>query len=64
MASILQDMDISREHDITIAEVKACPMFANVTDEQATEVIDTLKQLAVIIFNDYQNKTKNPLNQH
>ncbi|HEY9002726.1 MAG TPA: hypothetical protein VIM89_15325 [Mucilaginibacter sp.] len=55
-------MDITREHDITIGEVKSYAMFAHFTDEQAREVIDTLKQLSVIIFKYHQNKKKRALN--
>lgn len=54
-----QKYDYNRTHDITIEEVKACPMFAHLTDEEAREVVETLKQFTVIVYNFYQkNKTK------
>jgi len=49
----LKDTDINRQHDITIKEVKACPMFAHFTDEQAMEVINTLKQFTLIVYDAY-----------
>lgn len=57
----INGIDHTREHDITIEEVKACAMFAHFTDEEAREVIRTLKQFTVIVFNFYQKKRQNAL---
>jgi hypothetical protein len=49
----LKSNEITRRHDLTIKEVKACKIFQNLTNEQAFEVIATLKKFTVIIFNFY-----------
>jgi len=54
--SVLNDIDRNREDDITIEEVKGCPLFANFTDEEAYVVIDTIKRFSVIIFHCYQRE--------
>ena len=59
--STLKNIDHARKHDITIEEVKACAMFAHFTDEEASEVIRTLKQFTEITYNFYQKKKKNAL---
>jgi uncharacterized protein YfbU (UPF0304 family) len=51
----LKGSQITRQHDLTIDEVKACKIFQNLTDEQALEVIDTLKKFTVIVYNFYVN---------
>jgi hypothetical protein len=48
------NIDPKRKHDITIEEVRSCPMFAHFTDEQAMEVINTLKQFTLIVYDAYQ----------
>lgn len=50
------EVDYSRKEDITVEEVKACAMFAYFTDEQAMEVVETIKRLTVIIYGCYQRK--------
>ncbi|WP_316761970.1 hypothetical protein [Pedobacter aquatilis] len=42
--------DLLRIQDLTIQEVKAKELFANFSDAQAQEVIDTLISLATIII--------------
>jgi len=54
--SVLSDTERNREHDITIEEVKACPLFAHFTDEEAREVTDTIKRFSVIVFHCYQRE--------
>ncbi len=49
--------EIVRQHDVTIEEVKSYPLFAHFSDEQAGEVVDVLKKLAVIILK-YHEKTE------
>jgi hypothetical protein len=54
-----------RTNDITIAEVKSCPEFAHLTDEQALEVVSNFKQFSVIMFDLFQrNQRKNSLAKH
>jgi hypothetical protein len=48
------DIDYSRTHDVTIEEVRSCRMFAHLTDEQACEVIETIKKFTHIVYNYYQ----------
>jgi hypothetical protein len=54
--SVLNNTDRTREHDITIAEVKSCPLFAHLTDEEALEVVNTIKQFSLIIYHYYQRE--------
>lgn len=49
--------DITRKHDLTVEEVKSFPMFENVTDEQAQEIIRTIR-IFVEIALDYYKKTE------
>jgi hypothetical protein len=56
--SILNNIDKNREHDLTLDEVRSVPMFAHFTDEQAMEVIESFRQLSVIVFKFYQNTKK------
>jgi len=53
-----QNIDFSRCHDLTIEEVKACPTFAHFTDEQAMELIETLKLFTKIAFDSYKKDGK------
>ena len=39
-----------RKTDLSIDEIRSEPMFAHFTDAQAKEVIDTIKELTIIIF--------------
>ena len=36
---------------LTDKQVRACPQFANSTDEEVLHIIDTLHQLALITYN-------------
>lgn len=51
--------DITRKHDVTVEEVKAIPMFAQFTDEQAREVIDTVKIFVEIALDCYRKQQEN-----
>lgn len=53
-------IDRTRTHDLTIEEVRACPKFADFTDEQANEVIETLKVLTKIAYDYYKKHSQNP----
>lgn len=46
--------EITREHDLTLEEVKSMPMFAHFSDDQAQEVIFTIKRFSEIIFKYHQ----------
>ncbi|HWK55706.1 MAG TPA: hypothetical protein VNQ80_00130 [Parapedobacter sp.] len=48
--------DITRKHDLTVEEVKSFPMFENVTDEQAQEVIRTIRVFVEIALDCYKNQ--------
>ncbi|RZK39507.1 MAG: hypothetical protein EOO90_18555 [Pedobacter sp.] len=47
--------DLNRSHDLTIEEVKSFPMFAHFSEDQANEVIETVKRFSEIVFYDYFN---------
>jgi len=42
---------IVRQHDLTIEEVLSKKMFSNFTEDQAKDVILTIKKMSIIIFN-------------
>lgn len=50
--------DMARIHDLTIEEIKACSLFADLTDEQAKEIIDCIKQFTLIAFDAMQRAKK------
>jgi len=52
------DIDHTRAHDLTIEEIRTCPQFAHCTDEQAKEIIETLKTFTKIVFDYYQKSRK------
>lgn len=52
----IENPDSNRLHDITINEVKSFPIFAHFSDEQASEVIETIKKLTEIVLCDYYKK--------
>lgn len=54
----LNDIDYSRDHDLTVKEILSCPTFAHFTDEQAQEVVETLKLLAKIAYDFYKKGTQ------
>ena len=56
--SRLNDIDRARHHDITVEEVRAYPTFSHFTDEQAQEVIETLKLFAKIAYDFYKKDAK------
>lgn len=49
------DTDYTREHDLTIAEVRACPSFAHLSDDQAREVVEAFKLFAKIAYDSHKN---------
>jgi len=51
-----EHIDRTRTHDLTIEEIRACPEFSDFTDEQAKEVVETIKTFAKIVFDYYQKK--------
>ncbi len=53
------DIDYARIHDLTIEEVKACTPFSHFTDQEAKEVIETLKVFAKIAYDFYKKEAKN-----
>lgn len=57
-----EKIDYTRQHDLTIEELRSFPMFAHFTDKQAHEVIATIKQFTRIVYNFCQKNAKSPLN--
>lgn len=47
-------MDHNREKELTIKELRVYPLFARFSDEQALEVIDTIRRFTEITFEFYQ----------
>jgi len=52
------DIDPKRKYDITIEEVRSCPWFAHFSNEQATQVIRTIKELTKIAYHEYLRDKK------
>jgi len=52
-------IDRTRQHDLTVEEIRACPTFAHFTDEQAREAIETLKLFVKIAYDFYKKDAKN-----
>jgi len=48
--------EITRKHDLTVEEVKSFPLFANVTNEQAQEVIRTIRIFVEIVLDYYKKQ--------
>lgn len=46
----------ARKHDITVEEVKSLPMFAEFSDEQASEVIRVIKVFVEIVLDSYKKE--------
>jgi hypothetical protein len=55
-----EHIDYARRHDLTIEEVRACPIFAHMSDEEAREVIETLKALTKIAHDFYKKGWDKP----
>lgn len=52
-------IDYARITDLTVQEVRCCALFAHLTDEEADEVIETLKIFTKIAYDLYTNERKN-----
>lgn len=50
--------NIKREKDLTIEEIRACEEYKNLSDEQAQRLIETLKIYSEIIYEYFQEKSK------
>lgn len=64
MGNLINKEEINRQHDLTIEEVKSFPMFAQFSDEQAQEVITTIKKFSEIIYKSHQKSQNNALKNH
>ncbi|TCD16980.1 hypothetical protein EZ456_23825 [Pedobacter psychrodurus] len=53
-----ENIDPNRLHDLTTDEVKSYPIFAHFSDNQASEVIQTIKKLTEIVLYDHFKKEK------
>jgi hypothetical protein len=49
--------DWCRTDDLTIEELRAIPIFSQCSEEQLSEMIDTIKRFTVIMY-DYYHKSK------
>lgn len=54
----VEAVDSSRGNDLCIEELRSCPLFAQLSDKQAAEVLDTLKKYTQIIFDCYQQNSR------
>ncbi len=52
------DIDLTRMHDLTIEEIKACSSFAHFSDEELQVVLNTFKALSIIAFECIKNDKK------
>jgi len=51
-------IDCSRTSDLTIEEIKACSLFSHLTDQEAEEVIRTLKIFTKIVYDFYKHRSE------
>jgi hypothetical protein len=49
-------LDFTRQHDLTIDEVQACPTFQHVSDQEAEEIIKTFKLFTKIVYDFYKKE--------
>jgi hypothetical protein len=49
-----ENVDTGRTNDLTIEEVKAIAAFQHVTDQEAEEVIETIKLFTKIVYDFYK----------
>lgn len=49
-------LDITRKHDLTVEEVRSFSMFSHFTDEQAKEVIRTIKTFVEIALESHKKE--------
>jgi hypothetical protein len=52
-------IDYARESDLTIEELRASVTFSELTDEQAQEVLNTIKSFTEIVFYFYKKGLQN-----
>lgn len=50
MSSHIDNIDYSRCHDLTIKEIKSCKQFSHLSDQDAEEVLNSIKTLAELAF--------------
>jgi len=43
---------------ITIDDVRRCPEFKNLTEEEAIEIVDSIYQLSIIALNIYKDEIR------
>jgi hypothetical protein len=51
-------LDYRRTHDLTVEEVKACPAFSDLPDEELQNVISTVKKFTLIVFESFEKSKK------
>lgn len=52
------NINYSRKHDLTVEEVMACPTFKHCSDDEAAQVVETLKLLTKIAYDQQKNDNK------
>ncbi|GEM_PF-4517596 len=63
MADLAEHIDENRLPDISLEEVRNVYMFAHLDDEQAEKVVESFKQLSLIIFEYYDHSTKKKVSE-
>jgi hypothetical protein len=56
------NINLTRKHDITKEEVRACSLFEHFSDKEAAEVIRTIKELTNIVY--YVHSKENGKNEN
>lgn len=51
-------VNIKRDKDLTIEEIRACKEYKNLSDEQAQRLIETLKIYTQVIYEFYRKKSE------
>lgn len=59
-----ENIDWTRDSDITIEEVKTTEGLTHLTDEQATEVVDFIKTYSMLMHNLYKKQIEVEQNEN
>jgi hypothetical protein len=52
----IEEGQTSSTKSITINDIRNCPKYKNITDEEGVKILESLYQLSIIIFKMYENE--------
>lgn len=51
-----RSLGANRMDDLSLKEIRSCYLFAHLSDKQISEILDTLKQFTIVVFDYYERK--------